>query len=159
VFLEVPDSANITAQAIGRVYRIGQKKQQDIYIVSKYAFYDQKLQAHAAQKIYGQIACQGDLICTEDEIGKAKQELAGKDRDKDDTPATVRVMASLSFAESAIKRAKHNKVIAFYLSTLAYASLIPPTRHCPISLRSNQHRTKHAPLYSCTSSSFPESPN
>jgi hypothetical protein len=121
VFLEVPDSANITAQAIGRVHRIGQTKHQDIYIVSKNHSYDQKLQAQAAQKMYGQIAGQSDLSCTENEIEMAKKELASKDGDEDGNPSDDKggegCDMDLSRTESAIQQAKHNKVITLYMAT------------------------------------------
>lgn len=120
VFLEVPDSANLTAQAIGRVHRIGQKEQQEIYIVSKNHSYDQKLQANAAQKMYGQIAGQSDLSCTEDEIERARQELArlkgavdvSSDDDSDDGSN-----ADSPIERAALKRAKHGKVVALYMAT------------------------------------------
>ena len=78
VFLEVPDSSNVTAQAIGRVHRIGQLKQQNIYIVTKNHSYDQKLQSNAASKMYGQIAGQSNISCTTREVQKVMKQLKAR---------------------------------------------------------------------------------
>jgi len=115
VFLEVPDSANVTSQAIGRVHRIGQPKQQEIFIVTKNHSYDQKLQAHAAQKMYGQIAGQSDLSCTDEEIEAARQELrvGMSNKDDDDKGDTDDEVSEEDAQELAVLR----KVIKLYTTT------------------------------------------
>ncbi|KAH8654657.1 hypothetical protein BGZ60DRAFT_333616, partial [Tricladium varicosporioides] len=56
LFVEPADSANTTAQAIGRLHRIGQLREQLIYILTSLYTYDGYQQARAANKMYAQIA-------------------------------------------------------------------------------------------------------
>jgi len=124
VFLEVPESANVTAQAIGRVHRIGQTKRQDIYIVSKNHSYDQKLQAIAAQKMYGQIAGQSNLDCTDEEIDIARQQVSPREEEEDEEEAEDDVddEREALLEEAVLERAQYNKVIALYMSTFGQRS-------------------------------------
>lgn len=56
VMAEPPESANIALQCIGRVFCIGQKSAQNIWMLTTNHTYDQVVQARAARKMYGQIA-------------------------------------------------------------------------------------------------------
>ena len=56
VMVDVPESANTAMQAIGRIFRIHQTKEQQIWILTVDHTYDQVIQARSAKKMYGQIA-------------------------------------------------------------------------------------------------------
>lgn len=68
VFIDPPINVNTMLQAIGRVFRIGQKHPQNIWILTADETYDQVKQHRAATKIISQIAGQGDIHVTDQEI-------------------------------------------------------------------------------------------
>ncbi|KAL8895782.1 MAG: hypothetical protein Q9192_003450 [Flavoplaca navasiana] len=68
IFAEVPFSTNTTLQAIGRLYRIGQKKTVNVYIPTVDGTYDQVIQHRCALKMSGQIGGQGDVRPSYEEI-------------------------------------------------------------------------------------------
>lgn len=75
MFLDIPESANVAGQAIGRIYRISQKKVQRIYFVTTNHTYDQAIQARAANKMYGQIAGSAKFEFTDTRIARAAKRL------------------------------------------------------------------------------------
>ena len=70
VFLDHPGSANVILQAIGRIYRIAQQQAQLIWIVVGDHTYDQCLQYRAAKKMIAQIADQGTITPSEEQLTK-----------------------------------------------------------------------------------------
>lgn len=124
VFLDVADSANIAAQAIGRVHRIGQTKVQEVYIVTKNHSYDQKVQAHAARKMYGQIAGQSDLTITGPEFEAAREEASNRKQEEDgSSDASVDADSEIDHDKDAIiEIARDRKVMKLYMATFGQRS-------------------------------------
>lgn len=67
VFFDVPESSNFLNKCIGRIYRMGQKEAQRIWIITINHSYDHPIQAHAAKKYLGQIAGMGNPLVTREE--------------------------------------------------------------------------------------------
>lgn len=96
MFVKQPDSANVMTQAIGRVYCIGQTRQQTIFVLTTNYLYDQVQQANTARKIYGQIAGSSNIrLRKEDVIAHmatiAKEELQDEDEDAEPLTEEARV--------------------------------------------------------------------
>ncbi|KAI9810553.1 MAG: hypothetical protein M1827_006226 [Pycnora praestabilis] len=88
IFMEVPGSANILMQAVGHIYRIGQKSPQFIWICTVDHTYDQTIQYRAANKMIGQIAGQGNVGCTDEEAEEAQ--IDGDDPNDEDLMQKLR---------------------------------------------------------------------
>ena len=84
VFLEVPESGNTAAQGIGLIHRIGQKSVQNIDIVTCNYSWDQRQQARAAFKMYGQIAGQEEIKIPDDKVLALTREVASGEVDGSD---------------------------------------------------------------------------
>jgi SNF2 family DNA or RNA helicase len=81
VMLDVPSSVPMALQAFGRIHRLGQGRQQTIWIVTTDHTYDQLLQAHIANKMQSQLAGEGDLnekFGTKDQVDEMIRQLLGQ---------------------------------------------------------------------------------
>ncbi|HEY0206645.1 MAG TPA: SNF2-related protein [Acetobacteraceae bacterium] len=72
IFVDIAANANTALQAIGRVFRIGQPRPQQIWILVLDHSYDQVSQARAAVKMIGQIAGGGDMSYTDEDLNAAR---------------------------------------------------------------------------------------
>ncbi|OBT52141.1 hypothetical protein VE04_08950 [Pseudogymnoascus sp. 24MN13] len=117
VFLEVPESGNTAAQGIGRVHRIGQTKEQHIYIVTCNHSWDQRQQARTAQKMYGQIAGQTNIQVSRDEVLKLAATLGDEGEGEDAEPLTPEARVNLAEA-----RLRHAEVIRLYMEMFGQRS-------------------------------------
>ena len=70
VLVDVPTSTNQLLQAIGRVYRMGQKSSVRAWILTVDESFDQVTQAKSASKIIPQLAGQLDLTVYKDQLTK-----------------------------------------------------------------------------------------
>ena len=61
VMLDMPDNINTVLQGIGRVHRLGQQHEQEIYILCGNQTYDQVLQAKACRKMICQLCGEASL--------------------------------------------------------------------------------------------------
>jgi hypothetical protein len=89
VIMEIPESDSATLQAISRVFRLGQTKVSCIWIVTVNHSYDQVLQARNAQKMRAQIAGQGAVDPTEEEVEVAMSRPENKDLDREAVRAAL----------------------------------------------------------------------
>ena len=61
VMMDMPDNVNTVLQSIGRVHRLGQAHEQEIYILGEDQSYDQVLQAKACRKMICQLCGEASL--------------------------------------------------------------------------------------------------
>lgn len=68
-------------QAIGRIFRLGQRRPQKIWIATVDHTYDQIVQSRAAKKMVSQIAGQGNVTMTDEEVQVKEDRKSGLDDD------------------------------------------------------------------------------
>jgi hypothetical protein len=118
LFMEVPESANIAAQAIGRVHRLGQPLIQQIYIATTNHTYDQYQQSRAAKKMYSQLAGQSNLEVTPEDLESHRAELEDLIRE-----GIVQLEAEdTTFDDKLRTMAEKEKVIRLYMSIFGQRS-------------------------------------
>ena len=104
VMVDVPESANTAMQAIGRIFRIHQKHEQYVWILTVDHTYDQVIQARSANKMYGQIAGSATL---DSDNGETSYEASPSDNGDTQDKST---------------RTKENQVIRLYMAMLGQRS-------------------------------------
>lgn len=117
VFLEVPESANTAAQGIGRVHRIGQTRAQNIYIVTVDHTWDQRQQARAALKMYGQIAGQAEIPVDDGEVLALATTISGEGEGAESEPLTAEARVRM-----AGDRMRHEAVVKLYMEMFCQRS-------------------------------------
>lgn len=81
IFLNVLGSANTLLQAIGHIFHLGQTCSQRVWIVTVDRTYDQIIQARAARKMISQIAGQGNITASDQDLEAQKAIHQGLDDD------------------------------------------------------------------------------
>ena len=89
VFLDVPSAANTMIQAIGRLFRIGQKHEAIVWILTVNLTYDQRLQYTAARKMIPQIAGTAALKATKVEATRLYDKAHPRKQDTSEDEPTV----------------------------------------------------------------------
>lgn len=84
VFLDIPKNANLTLQAIGRVYRLRQREEVSVQVLALNHSYNRVIQCNAATKIQGQIAGQGRIELSQEEELLAGMGETSKDVDEEE---------------------------------------------------------------------------